>query len=309
MAKPPDSPPTTPTKPGEVLVDLVLEEYMRWVEVNRSPASFDLHKRLLHQFGKSIPRTLAVDNVKPFHVTRVMDAKAADWSPTTRRTFASAVQRAFNWALDQGLIDRNPIQKLAKPAAEPREMAITPAEHARILDAVASPGFRDLLELAWETGLRPQEIRAIESRHVDLEAGTIRFPRSESKGKRSIRVVYVSTARGREIIARLCRERPEGPILLNGKGKPWTRFAISDVFRRVAQKTGTKVHLGAYRKGFVTEALKNGVDTVTVAHLVGHANATMISRVYAKVHQDPEYMAEAARRAKGEVSRNGNTET
>jgi integrase len=44
---------------------------------------------------------------------------------------------------------------------------------------------------------------------------------------------------------------------------------------------------------------QNGVDTVTVAHLLGHADASMVSKVYAKVQQDPRFMAEAARRAKG----------
>ena len=38
---------------------------------------------------------------------------------------------------------------------------------------------------------------------------------------------------------------------------------------------------------------------MTVAHLLGHTDASMVSRVYAKVQQDPKFMAEAARRAKG----------
>jgi integrase len=67
----------------------------------------------------------------------------------------------------------------------------------------------------------------------------------------------------------------------------------------LAREHGTKYHLGAFRKGYATEALKNGVDTVTVAHLLGHSDASMVSRVYAKVQQDPKFMAEAARRAKG----------
>ncbi len=37
---------------------------------------------------------------------------------------------------------------------------------------------------------------------------------------------------------------------------------------------------------------------MTVAHLLGHADASMVSRVYARVQQDPSFMAEAARRAK-----------
>jgi integrase len=56
--------------------------------------------------------------------------------------------------------------------------------------------------------------------------------------------------------------------------------------------------MGPFRKGFTTEALKNGVDTVTLAHLLGHRDAAMISRVYGRVQQDPTFMAEAARKAK-----------
>ena len=53
------------------------------------------------------------------------------------------------------------------------------------------------------------------------------------------------------------------------------------------------------RKGFTTEALKAGVDTLTVAHLLGHRDGTMISKIYGKVQQDPTHMLDAARKAKG----------
>src|SRR4051794_13042376 len=35
--------------------------------------------------------------------------------------------------------------------------------------AVAEPNFRDLIELSWETGERPQELEKIEARFVDAE--------------------------------------------------------------------------------------------------------------------------------------------
>ena len=55
------------------------------------------------------------------------------------------------------------------------------------------------------------------------------------------------------------------------------------------------------RKGFTTEALKAGLDTLTVAHLLGHRDGTMISRVYGMVQQDPAHMLEAARKAKDQA--------
>jgi integrase len=45
--------------------------------------------------------------------------------------------------------------------------------------------------------------------------------------------------------------------------------------------------------------LQNGVDPVTLAKLMGHRDVTMIMKVYSQVHQDKEYMAESAMKAKG----------
>ena len=68
--------------------------------------------------------------------------------------------------------------------------------------------------------------------------------------------------------------------------------------QRLARELGTKYHLGAFRKGFATEALKAGVDVIGLAHLMGHRDPSMLSRVYVRVQQDPEYMGELARKAK-----------
>ncbi len=87
-------------------------------------------------------------------------------------------------------------------------------------------------------------------------------------------------------------------MLLNSEGNPWKKDAINCAFCRLEKHIGKKYHLGAFRKGYATEALKAGVDTMTVAHLMGHRDPSMLSRVYGQVQQDPEHMASAAIRAK-----------
>jgi len=47
------------------------------------------------------------------------------------------------------------------------------------------------------------------------------------------------------------------------------------------------------------EGLKNGVDTITMANLLDHSIGAMLSRVYAKLQQDPAFTAESAEKAKG----------
>jgi integrase len=282
----------------EHLVVQVVDDFLDWAKCNRAQATYDIYFRLLQTFADAIPATLTVGELKPFHVTRVMDAHSGAWGSNTKRDFAATVQRVFNWAEKQGLIDRNPLRHLEKPSAEARELAVSPLDHATMLAAIREPNFRDLIELAWETGSRPAELRRIEARHVDLKQSRIVFPPTEAKGKKKHRVIYLGTDKAKDIVGRLCQERPTGCILRNSEGNPWNKDSINCAFFRLKKKIGTKFHMGAFRKGFVTEALKNGLDTLTVAHLVGHSNGVMISQIYGKVQQDPEYMADAARRAK-----------
>ena len=50
------------------------------------------------------------------------------------------------------------------------------ARYAKIIAAIQTPTFRDLIELNWECGARPQEIRKIEARFFDPENNRVVFP-------------------------------------------------------------------------------------------------------------------------------------
>lgn len=333
------------------LVVEVLDRFLDWCQRTNARRTYEFYRENIQRFASRIPATLAVPDLKPFHVTSAM-ADFPNWGNNTKHDFIGAVKRALNWAADEELIERNPLARMKKPAREARELAVTPEEYARVLETVEEHRFRDLIEMAWETGARVQELRQIEARFVDLASSRIVLPPSKAKGKKSHRVIYL-TGRAGEIAARLVREWTSGALLRNSEGNAWTKDAINCAFCRLqlalgrrameelgveakipgrfkaadgisgeqlerarakhtasvkkarkeeeslARQHGMKYHLGAFRKGYATEALKNGVDTVTVAHLLGHADASMVSRVYAKVQQDPTFMAEAARRAKG----------
>lgn len=243
-----------------------------------------------------LPKDLAAMDLKAFHLTKAM-SDFPSWSNNTKNDFISAVKRAFTWAVDEQLIERSPIERMKKPAREAREMAVSPAEYTTVVEAIHEPNFRDLIELSWETGARPQELRKIEGHFLDLDAGRVVFPPKQAKGKKYHRVIYL-TGRAREIVARLAGARTSGPLLLNSEGGVWTKDSINCAFCRLQKKIKKKYHLGAFRKGYATEALKAGVDTVTVAHLMGHRDPSMVSRVYGQVQHDPEHMAASANKVK-----------
>ena len=212
----------------------------------------------------------------------------------------------------------------------------------------ASPtgdSFRDVLEFAWETGVRPQEVRGLEARHVALDRHLAAFPPAEAKGKKRWRVIHL-TIKAEEIVKRLVAANPEGPIFRNQDGNPWKKYAICCRFFRLkerlgmealreagiavpplprfnrrkfadraemlvaqeehrrklrerqkklaalARKHGKGFCLYGARHGFATRKLEEGLDHITVAALLGHADATMLSRVYSHLGDHHEYLHE-----------------
>src|SRR5262249_3449449 len=99
--------------------------------------------------------------LRPFHVQECVGSKPA-WK-TGKRGAIIAVQRAFNWAARSGRIPASPLRGMEKPAQGRREKLITPGEYEEALALVKDQRFRDLLELSWETGARPNELFTVEA--------------------------------------------------------------------------------------------------------------------------------------------------
>lgn len=275
------------------LVVALTDEFLDWCKKNRAPRSYDWYKDRIQSFVDAIPADLTVTELRPYHVQRWIDATT--WSDGMKRGAVTAIQRALNWAVEMGHIDRSPLARFKKPPAGKREIIITPAEYQDLLDR-SNARFQDLLQLAWETGARPQELLALEARHVDAAGGRLVFPRVEAKGKKHIRVVYLNaTALG--IVQRLAAQYPEGRLLRNDDGVPWHRNAVSCRFQRLKKKIGRKLCLYNFRHSFCHRALKNGVDPVTLANLMGHVDTAMIARVYSNLSQDPTYLRKSMQRA------------
>ncbi len=113
MARPPEEPKVISYGQATPVV-VVIDKFLDWAEANSTPRTFAWRKENLQTFCQSIPKTLTVAQLKPFHVTQEMNAHPT-WGGDTRANFARSVQRAFNWATDQGLIGKSPIVKVEKP--------------------------------------------------------------------------------------------------------------------------------------------------------------------------------------------------
>lgn len=273
----------------------VLDAFLSWSHVSQAGKTHKWHLTWCRAFAASAPKGLTVADLRPHHLLEV-SAAHPDWSDSTRNAFIRSIQRAIRWAHDHGLIEANPVQRVAKPAGGRREVVVTPGEFAALLDLFPDREFRDVLITAWETGCRPQELVRVEARHVDTANARWVLPPGESKGKRSARVVYLSDTAA-EITRRLCEAHPTGPIFRNMDGRPWTCDAVKLRFQRKARRLGRKLCLYHFRHSFATRMLLAGVDAMVVAHWLGHRDTSMLGRVYGHLSQRPEFLHEKLRAA------------
>ena len=69
------------------------------------------------------------------------------------------------------------------------------------------------------------------------------------------------------------------------------------LIKRMAFDAAPRYSLYALRHSWATNALKRGVDALTVALLMGHKDPSMLARVYQHLSHSPDHMLEQAKRA------------
>ena len=273
------------------------EKYLEWVEENRAPATYQHATHYLTSFCRFVGKRKQLRHITEDHMSQWL-AGHANWSSTTQSDAISHLNRGFSWGIRKKYIKSSPIAGMHnKPCRRRREVVYSSEQWTEITSHVKDDCFSDLLTFMWETGCRPIEARRLEARHIDLRNDLAVLQPSECKTKR-VRVIFLTSA-AKAICERLCQVNSHGPIFLNTRGNPWTKDAIKCRFGRLKEKVNI-VGLCAYgiRHSFATEGLKNGVDSVALAVIMGHADVSMIARTYQHLAKNVQYLREQAKRAR-----------
>ncbi|MEZ6133108.1 MAG: tyrosine-type recombinase/integrase [Planctomycetaceae bacterium] len=69
------------------------------------------------------------------------------------------------------------------------------------------------------------------------------------------------------------------------------------LIRKLVQSLVPHYSLYALRHSFATNALRKGIDSLTVAVLLGHQDPSTLARVYQHLNQNPQHLLEQARKA------------
>ena len=123
----------------------------------------------------------AVDSIKREHVESwLADIGARGLSPATQAKSYRSAQQLFRWLIDEGEIERSPMERMKPPKVpDKRVPLLTDEQVAALLRACAGTTFENrrdtaLIRLLLDTGCRASEVIGLRIEDVDLMLGTVK---------------------------------------------------------------------------------------------------------------------------------------
>jgi len=224
-------------------------------------------------------------------------------SPASIRRNVSAVRTYFRFLTGDGIVVRDPSERLETPKKW-RELpdVLSVEEVQRLLAAPTLDDtmvFRDraLLELAYGAGLRVSEWISLGVRDLLLEEGLVRVFGKGSKerlvpiGRSAIGAAAVYL---RELRPRLEKGEGKGILFLNARGRPLSRMGAWKILRGYVERASITKHVSPHtlRHSFATHLLEGGADLRAVQEMLGHVDIAT-TQIY--THVDREYLRQVHR--------------
>jgi site-specific recombinase XerD len=253
-------------------------------EKGRSPRTIQVYRAALANLDRFLGRQKCAGLAETFpkHFVRWQKHLVrTKCSAATINLFSRVAHSLLEWLVDSDRLFFNPASSLERPAPG-RTLGRCPSatDMKRLLDGVSGDSpidqrDRALLELAYATGARCEEISQIDLTAVDMGRRTLLVT---GKGGDQ-RVIPLTRAAASAIAAylkapreTLLRGRTEQPALFLSQrnGRRLATFAIAGVVRRRGAKVGLVVSPHDFRRAFATHLLQGGASLAHLKDLLGH---------------------------------------
>ncbi len=225
-------------------------------------------------------------------------------APKTVRNIHQMIGSAYNLAIEQRLVTKNPTQGCALPKVEHKEMkTLTADQLSTFFQEARDSGVYELYYLDLATGLRRGELLGLKWTDVDFEYGAVRVQRAISrqngkvveaplKTKNAYRTLPLSADAIDVLKMQKCNIGNSEWVFPSPTGGPMSPDSVLHMLQRVLKRAGLpRIRFHDLRHTFATMALQNGVDVKTVSSMLGHYSAGFTLDTYAHVTTDAQLKA------------------
>jgi integrase len=295
------------TKSHAGSVGELLDEWVEWIEPDRSKYTIREHRRSVDKTIKPSLGSVRVDRLTARHLDDFYRSlRGRGLSAASIRRHHSILSAALDQAVKRDWIPSNPAAKATVPGVERR--SATAPDTATVQKLIYAAEQRDhvlgvAIALAAITGARRGELCALRWSDVDWERRTLRIERSLTVINReategptkthSRRDIAIDEALGALLTHR--RDQQEDyaatvgvplhrdPYMLSRSAdgsKPCPPDSLTGGYRRLAQRLGGNGHFHELRHWCATAAIASGADVRTVSGRLGHADPSVTLKVY-----------------------------
>lgn len=272
-------------------VDWTVKELIDWAWENEwskpswanKKSIYSTLKRPLEFFGSIVSRKLTIREIEHYVEIRRNEVKASSINKEM-----SYLRSAFNQAIRKDrLLDKNPFSQIQSfnELEFQRSVNATPEQQMALIQE--STGIvHDVVEFAFDTGLRKGEIEALKWADVHFESNQIRVvSRKGRKGSINIRFVPIFE-NALAVLNR--RPRISEYVFCNEEGKPIPRDgAIHAGFPRLTARLNMPdFHFHDIRHTFGTNYYRMNKDIASTAMVLGHGNNVTTTMRYLNLSYD-----------------------
>jgi integrase len=271
----------------ERLNDVDLEPFVReWLDTLKGRVSIDTrehyetHVRSLLVEGQSFPRS----DLTFERITTWLRGRAV--KDATKRKYHAALSSFCQYLKLRRVLAANPMRDVRAPSASrPRDRYLDHDEVLKLLEALAEP-YRTVTAISHGSGAELSAVLAMRRRDVDLDADTLRI-RGTKTAYRD-RTVHLEPWALVFLKRHLKRSRLLPDALVFPGLNRWT---VSDKHREASDRVGLAGYqLRDARHTYAVRAVRAGAPFEIVARQLGHADPTMVARVYGRFRPSSEEM-------------------
>jgi len=212
---------------------------------------------------------------------------------TINRNF-TALRACLNFAVEKGLIERNPAKGIKRLPVTERGVVryLSPAEEKRLYKALDSRTgyFPVFVRLLVNTGIRPREAFTLEWSAVNFDLKQITVHAAFSKTDKT-RHIPLNTTIFKIMQDWHTQVNEDSPHVFTNPVTEKRIVSVQKVWRNCLMDADIQeFRLYDLRHTFASKLAMAGVEIYRIAELLGHSSVEM-SKVYA--HLSPDYLAEA----------------
>jgi site-specific recombinase XerD len=280
-----------------------IKGYLLHRSTELSPETVKTERVWLRQFAEYLG-DVEVSDVTSAHVRDfLLYQKQRNLSPFTLRRCHTSISAFYTWACsdDVALASDDPTDRVPPPKLPKRKPRALDTDDIEALLQAARQGRcprrdRAIVLFLLDSGCRVSEVCNLTMEHLDLESGRILV---EGKGSKE-RLTYLGRRARTATWLYISDERPqpaqvnEDRVFLTERGDTMSRFCLRDVIVRLANRVGVKATPHAFRHTAAILHLKNGMDLVSLQHLLGHSDIST-TRHYLDALKDEDIQQRAQR--------------